>query len=169
MSPYLKGMAREESEREDLLREATALVERIELAPIGVDDGDQVVAGFRREGGLSIYFGSDSAFHFNSRGDLRRAFANGLLIKAEHGQLVSLDRRRQAGEVQLIRHTLSDIEQSQFLSDIERRLADVVRRCDASQWITVGQVPADSDVLGRLRDWLARHPGVTVARSPNAR
>ena len=29
----LAGMAREESDREDLLREATALVERIELAP----------------------------------------------------------------------------------------------------------------------------------------
>jgi hypothetical protein len=161
-------MAREESEREDLLREATALVERIELAPIGGDDGEHVVAGFRREGGLSIYFGSDSAYHFNSTGDLRRAFANGLLIKAAHGQIVSLDRRRQASEVQLVRHAFSDIEQSQFLSDLERRLADFSRQCDASQWIIVGQVPADADVLGRLRDWLTRHPGATVAKSPNA-
>jgi hypothetical protein len=167
-------MAREESEREDLLHEATAFVQRIELARIelariGVDDGEQVVAGFRREGGLSIYFGSDSAFHFNSRGDLRRAFEKRLLIKAQQGRLVSLDRRRQAGEVQLVRHALSDVEQAQFLSELERRLADFVRQCDLGQWITVGQVPEGADVLGRLRDWLTRHPGATVARSPNAR
>jgi hypothetical protein len=161
-------MAREESEREDLLREATALVERIELAPTGAAGGECVVAGFRREGGLSIYFGSESAYHFNSRGDLRRAFAGGSLIKAEHGRLVSLERRRQAGEVQLVRHTLSDVEQSQFLSELERRLADFSRQCDSGHWITAGQVPEDADVLGRLRDWLTRHPSATVAKSPNA-
>jgi hypothetical protein len=162
-------MAREESEREDLLRDATALVERIELSPIGVDGGEHVVAGFRREGGVSLYFGSGSAYHFNSCGDLRRAFANGLLIKAERGRLVSLDRRRQDGEVQLVRRALSDIEQSQFLSDIEWRLTDVMRQCESGTWITIGQVPEGADVLGRLRDWLTRHPGATVAKSPNAR
>ena len=41
-------MARRESDREDLLREATALVERAELTIEGFDE--PIVVGFRRDG-----------------------------------------------------------------------------------------------------------------------
>jgi hypothetical protein len=162
-------MAQEESEREDLLREATALVERVELVSKAAEDSEHVFAGFRRDGSFSIYFGSDPAYHFNSRGELRRAFAAGLLIKAEHGRLVSLDRRRIVGEVQLVRHALSDVEQAEFLARLERRIADLSRQCEANDWDTIGCVPANADVLGRLGQWLARHAVASVAKSPHAR
>ena len=79
-------------DREDLLAEATALVERIEL---DVDEMDEsIVIGFRPSGAGSIYFGPDAAYHFTSHNRLRRAYANGLLYKAEKRRLISLDRRR---------------------------------------------------------------------------
>ena len=44
-------MAREESEREDLLRDATALVERIELVfSTATTSAENIVVGFRRDG-----------------------------------------------------------------------------------------------------------------------
>jgi predicted urease superfamily metal-dependent hydrolase len=161
-------MAREESPREDLLREAIALVERIELAPANAAGHEHVVAGFRREGGLSIYFGSDPAYHFNSRGELRRAFCGGLLIKAERGNLVSLDRRRETDEVQLVSHSLANAEQNEFIVELTRRLDEFAQQCDASAWVTIGRVPADIDVLGRVRDWLAERRAMVIASSPNA-
>lgn len=52
-------MAREEKEREDIFREATAPVERIELSGLAGQAGS-VVVGFWRNGCTSIYFGVES-------------------------------------------------------------------------------------------------------------
>src|SRR3954447_20411722 len=101
-------MSRHESDREDLLREATALVERIELTVGGFDL--PVVCGFRRDGAASFYFGADPVYQFNAVGQLRRAFVAGRLIKAERGRLVALSRERTENEVALVRHELSAAE-----------------------------------------------------------
>jgi hypothetical protein len=162
-------MAQEESDREDLLREATALVERIELAPANNDGGEHVVAGFRADGALSVYFGSDPAYHFNSRGELRRAFCAGLLVKADAGRLVSMKRQRLEHEVQLIRHPLTASEQAEFIADVKKRLENLARQCEDNALITFGQVPADADVRGRILNWITQHPGVQIASSPHAR
>jgi hypothetical protein len=162
-------MARRETEREDLLREATALVERIELVPREAASGEHVVIGFRSDGAMSIYFGTDPAFHFNSSGRLRRAFCDGLLFKAEQGRLVSLRRVRRENEVQLVSHHLAEEEQVKFVADVQVRLREVTRQCDENQLITVGKVPADADVLGRARTWLSQLGDVRVADSPHAR
>src|SRR5215212_3746686 len=123
-------MAREESSRENLLREATALVERIELSPRTTDVSiaaskllDQsIVAGFRRDGALSIFFGEDPVYQFNAAGELRRAYCNGKLLKATRGQLAALERVRTENEVQLVRHELSREEEAVFLKQMEDRL-----------------------------------------------
>ena len=47
-------MARQESNREDLLREATALVERVELHVPAFEE--PIVVGFRRDGCASFLF-----------------------------------------------------------------------------------------------------------------
>ena len=73
-------MARNQSDREDLLREATALVERAELRISGWSE--PVVVGFRRGGGASLFFGGKEVYQFNAGGELRRAFVAGRLIKA---------------------------------------------------------------------------------------
>ena len=161
-------MAREESPREDLLREAIALVERIELARSAAPTSEHVVAGFRREGGLSIYFGSDPAYHFNSRGELRRAFLRRLAHQGRTRPARSLDRRRRADEVQLVSHPLADAVQAAFIAELTRRLNDFAKQCDANEWITVGRVPEDVDVISRVRDWLAQNGEIVIARTPNA-
>src|SRR5262245_10991650 len=95
-------MAREESDREDLLREATALVERIELIVDIGNAGQHVVAGFRTNGAASIFFGADPVYQFNAAGELRRAYCDGVLIKGSRGRLVSLSRKRLANESLLL-------------------------------------------------------------------
>jgi hypothetical protein len=131
-------MAREESEREDLLREATALVERIELAPSRGPLGEHVVIGFRSNGAMSIYFGGDTAYHFNSSKELRRAFSNGLLLKSERGRLVALERVRMDDQVQLLRRQLLEDEQAKFLDILMKRLGDLIAQCNKNLLVTIG-------------------------------
>ena len=58
-------MAREEHARENLIAEATALVERVELLLAGLPE--PVVAGFRPDGSASLFFADDPVYQFNSR------------------------------------------------------------------------------------------------------
>jgi hypothetical protein len=158
-------MSRKEHDREDLLKEATALVERVELLLVG--QTEPVVAGFRRDASASVYFGAQPAYHFNSRGELRRAFSDGLLFKAEKRRLASLRRCRSPGEVTLARHDLSDPETACFLEELTRRLTALRQAIASADFTLVGQVPAAGNVIGRLGDWLAglRLPP-TIAQSP---
>jgi hypothetical protein len=162
-------MARQESDREDLLREATALVERIELAPPAASEADHIVAGFRREGALSLYFGADPAYHFNTAGELRRAYIDGLLYKAQDARLVSLERVRTDEEVQLLSRQLGGDQQQSILDSMTQRLTQLARQIEAGELRIVGQVPVDADVLGRVASWLKSHDQITVAARPNAR
>lgn len=162
-------MARDESNREDLLREATALVERIELMPRNGVWGQSapIVAGFRRDGALSVFFGEDPVFHFNAAGELRRAYCDGLLIKAVRGELVSLRRLRTECEVQLVRHTLSGDEQTEFLSAMKNRLRWLAKMIAAQDFECGRQVPPDADVLGRVCAWLSEYKTWSIADRPN--
>ena len=157
-------MARDESHREDLLREATALVERIEI--VSRSNGDSAVAGFRSDGALSIFFGEDPVYQFNAAGELRRAYCDGKLLKAASGQLVELQRVRTENEVQLVRRELSEVELAAFLE----RMADYIRKFAAAfpnGFEIVGQVPANADVLGRLQAWLKAQTRWSIAMRPN--
>jgi hypothetical protein len=165
----LTDMAREESEREDLLREATALVERIELAPAQSRYDKHVVIGFRADGAMSLYFDTDPVYHFNRNGELRRAFCDGKLIKAEKQRLISMQRLRQLGEVVLLRHEMSNEEQTSFVFKMLRRLRSLQQQCTAGELVSVGQVPDDADVLRRALEWLADHDEIQIAYSPHAR
>ncbi len=159
-------MARDETDREDLFREATALVERIELAPVGERAGEHVVAGFRAGGAVSIFLGADPVYQFNAAGELRRAYCDGRMIKASRGRLVSLCRERLANETQLLSRELSDGEQCDFLARMGERLRALAAGLDAGGYKVVDQVPADEDVLARVQNWLADHDGRTIANSP---
>jgi hypothetical protein len=158
-------MARHESDREDLLREATALVERAELQIPG--ESEPVTVGFRKGGSLSIFFGGDPVYQFNAVGKLRRAFAGGLLYKAERGRLISLRRERSEREVALVRRELSDDETAAFLLASRERLNQLLAALQTHNFRLMGQVPADGEVPARVSEWLAGLPTeLTVARSP---
>lgn len=158
-------MARDEQPREDLLAEATALVERIELAR--PDGAARVVIGFRRDGAPSIYFGEDPAYHLNAAGQLRRAYLDGKLFKAERGQLIAIERVRTERQVQLHSHPLDAAEAAAFVENLVSRAETLARELDAGAWQVAGQVPAEGDILSRARRLLAAvSRGVTIAASP---
>lgn len=166
-APNLNRMARQESDREDLLREATALVERIELAAPDSTEVEHVVAGFRREGALSIYFGADPAYHFNSAGELRRAYIDGLLYKARDHRLVAMARVRTEEEVRLVSHVLRQDELQAVLTSMRDRLARLSEQIERDRLTIVGQAPVDADVLGRIALWLQGSVRIQVAAQPH--
>lgn len=149
-------MARQEQDREDLLREATALVERAELQVHG--DNEPVVAGFRRDGSFSVFFGGDPVYQFNSLGELRRAFVDALLYKAERGNMIGLRRERTATATVLVRQPLSAEEQMLFLSAARERLRSLCLALEDNRFTLVGQAPPEADVVGRVQKWLSVSP-----------
>jgi len=162
-------MARDEHDREDLLREATALVERAELALPG--EAEHLVAGFRRDGGLSLFFGPDPVYQFNPARQLRRAFVAGTMFKAERGRLVALERRREPDRVVLLRRELSDEVTAEFMAAMAERLERLRDALDVAGCNVVGQVPADADadVPGRVVAWLKQlRAPPAIADAPHA-
>lgn len=160
-------MARHEQDREDLMREATALVERVEL--VSPEHGEPIVLGVRRDGCLSIYLSAEKAVHFNTQAELRRAFVHGQLWKAEQHRLVTLTRHRTDNQVQLLRRDLSDAAQRDFLKAVFTELAKL-RQDLADDLVTVQRaVPADLPARERIHDWLDSVATLRIAASPHAR
>lgn len=164
----LNQMARHESDREDILREATALVERAELMAPG--EAEPVVVGFRSQGAASVFFGGDPVYQFNAAGELRRAYAAGLLYKAEQGRLVALQRERTASEVQLVRQELTAEESARFAAGALARLQRLAAAIAAGEVRVSRQWPAEGDVLRRVSLWLVQlPPRLAVAGSAGVR
>ena len=160
-------MAREEQDREDLLREATALVARVEFTLNG--DRESIVVGFRRDGAASVFLGVDPVYQFNKGGQLRRAFRQGYLFKAENGRLIRLERRRSVKVVELLRHELTDEEQRTFIDEAVQRLGDLRARMGQGSCVKIGQVPAGQDVMQRVKTWLATLSiPLAIASTPRA-
>jgi hypothetical protein len=161
-------MARQESDREDLLREATALVQRAEFQLS--DEPEPVVAGFRRDGSFSLFFGSERVVQFNSAGQLRRGYFEGKLLKADKGRLVWMTRERTADAVVLYSQELSSAE----AADTLRRATELIERLSLAlqqgTFTLVGQVPAAEDIVPQILAWHAALPQpLQVAVAPNAR
>jgi hypothetical protein len=160
-------MARLEEQREDLLAEATALVERAEFQ-IAAEQAP-VVIGFRRNGAAGIYFGQDVAYQFNTEIQLRRAYVDDRLFKADCGQLASLVRVRMADEVQLVRHDLDPTESADFLARMRLRIARLRDELLFGRAQLLRQVPISGDATARIVNWLRQLPDpIEVARSPRA-
>lgn len=152
-------------DREDLLDEATALVERISLRVAGHDDG--VIVGFRREHSASFYFGSQCVYQFTSDGQLRRAMVGELLFKAEKGQLVSLRRQRTEQAVELARHVLDPAETRAFLQRMKDQLEELHHALAKRNFSIGGQVPSNADLVSRVDCWLDEFAGrLRIADSP---
>jgi len=161
-------MARKEADREDLLREATALVERVEVKVAGFEE--PIVVGFRRDGSASFFFGADPVYQFNTARELRRAYIGGLLYKAERGRLVSLTRERSEAAVFLNRTQLNKNDAEAIVKRLGDQLRALHVALSVGQFSIAGQVPAGADVVRRISDWLTAIPQpVPIARAPNVR
>lgn len=117
-------MAREESDREDLMREAVALNRRMEIGVVG--SVEPIVLGFRDSTGwFSIYFGQDPVYTWDAAGQLRRAYEGGCLFRTQGATLARLERMRSENAVELVRHDLDAAECERFLQRMQARLAEL--------------------------------------------
>ena len=142
-------MARNESDREDLMREATALVRRCQWVR---HDGTAVaICGFRREGALSIYLGADPVYHFDSNGLLKRAFRSGRLYRTQGGTLAELNRQRTREATYLVRKDLDERERDDFLAEMSQQI-EKLRREMTNGVVTISErVPQkDTDIQNDL-------------------
>jgi hypothetical protein len=158
-------MARETHERENLLRDARNLEPRAQLRLR--DGGRETVAffGFRGEA-LSLYFDGDPVYQFNAAGELRRAFVNDVVIKADGGRLIGMRRERTAAEVKLNSAPLSRDAEQGLLIGLANKLTSLAQAIEAGRFMLDGEVPAGCDAVPRLRTWLADHPCPTPAATP---
>ena len=138
-------MAQNESDSEDLMAEATALKRRIELRCPG--EKQNVIAGFRDDGRLSIYFGHDPVYHVDEWGCLRRAFVDGRLYRSHGTTLARLTRVRTREQTELQRYDLSDEELEQFRQVACERLERFRQMLADGRAERVAQVPADETSL----------------------
>jgi hypothetical protein len=141
-------LSRREVDREDLIAEATALVERAELILPG--SCDPVVAGFRRAGQWSLYFGSDPVYHFAADGALRRAFVDGFLYRSQGNTLSRLQRTRTESDVQLHRHDLTAEELLAFSAETAARIESLIAALQCGTVQTLRQIPPAADVPAKL-------------------
>ncbi|MEX0727190.1 MAG: hypothetical protein WEB58_17650 [Planctomycetaceae bacterium] len=143
-------MARNESDREDLYAEATAFVRRVELSPReNVGGGAAVVAGYRRNGVLTIYLSPDEMYQFTPAGELRRALLRDALFRTQGGTLAKLIRHRTPTATELLRHDLTADELAVFLSRTRERLAAFLLGLSDGDFLAVRQSPAE-DVVSPL-------------------
>lgn len=132
---------RHETDREDIMREAAALVRRISFSADGLPS--PIVAGFRRTGFFAVYFDQDPVYQFDAKGLLRRAFRHGLLYRTQGTTLAELRRERTEAATTLLRTDLTTEQLDLFLDEMNRfltKLSTAIRHGHAE---ATAQIPTD--------------------------
>ncbi len=158
-------MARITQDREDLLRDAKALVPRIMMKIVWEGITVEVFAGFRAGGALSLYFGAEPVVHFNNLGQLRRAYVDGQILKADTGKLFAWTPQRLTTATVMLRRELVDSEVQVFAELLSLKLEKLKSAINQGTLEIVGQFPADGDALQRLQQWLEQAPPFSIAAS----
>jgi hypothetical protein len=158
-------MARQSHHREDLLRDATALEPRILLQVVIHGQPCEVFAGFREPESLAIYFDDDPVYQFNSQGELRRAFVDGSIIKADKGQLVAWERSETFDQTAMNSRRLNPEATNELTNALLARFADFKAAIALGNPKIVGQVPPDGDAFEKLQKWLGIIKTATIAQS----
>ncbi|MCS7465259.1 hypothetical protein NZK35_01065 [Stieleria sp. ICT_E10.1] len=168
-------MAKQTDDREDLLRDGTAMPVRGRLWV----DRAEVVIGFRSRGQLSLYWDQDPVFQFDESCRLRRVFIDSCRLKAENGKLVRLRQPHESinqsvERLRLLTEPISEDDEAAIL----QRLSDRLQQIDATleQMVfdgnqatlqTVGATPRD--FARRVRGWIADwKEAMGVAGGPSA-
>ena len=159
-------MSRKTEDREDLIRDAKAYSRRVEFCLDLHRLRTIVFAGFRTNGAVSIYFDTDPVYHFNPLGELRRAFVDNQIIKAEQRRLVRWSTRRTETQVEMLRDVLPETQQKEFCRTVHGTLHALHQGLCKSKPEMTRQVPAEGDVIADLQTWLASPQEVRIADSP---
>jgi hypothetical protein len=133
---------------EDPMRDAVALTERVELR--GTASPDAIVAGFHRDGRLSLYLGEEPYYQFDARGRLRRALVDGRLFRTQGTGLAALTRAPSVEAALLVRHDLNPDELGQFLRAMLAQVGALRDALATGALEVVRQVPSDAAIVERL-------------------
>ncbi|QDV42119.1 hypothetical protein Enr13x_19620 [Stieleria neptunia] len=168
-------MAKQTEDREDLLRDGTAMPVRGRL---WVDRTD-VVIGFRSRGQLSLYWDQDPVFQFDESCRLRRVFIDSCRLKAQNRNLVRLRQphesiNRSVERLRLLTEPISQDDQAAILQrlsgclqQIDATLEQMVFDGNPARLQTVGATPPE--FARRVRGWIADwKQSMGVAGEPSA-
>ena len=163
-------MALIESDREDLIREATALVRRAELK---LPNSDRLVTvGYRSNGAFSVFFDQDPVYQFDLEGLLRRAYVDGHLYRSQHSTLAQMRRERTDQQTLLIRTDLNEVQLPEFRRRMLQEVERLARFIAAGQVEVLRHIPDDfcvqSDVLQTL-SMILQNDGHWLSTSIRAR
>lgn len=148
-------MAQTESDREDLMREAVALVRRAELSYPGRPSDGPVTLGFRRDGSLAIYFGADPVYQFDQKYRLRRAYVAGHLYRSQGQTLARLTRERSPKETVLVRLDLDAEELEAFLKAARNQLTELQEAMRLKCIEVRAHVPTNTNCVEEVEEFVA--------------
>ena len=159
-------MAKHEASREDLIRDAVAMVDRAEYVSAAAET---VVVGFRSSGAISFYFGDQPVYQFSTERKLRRVYWEGI-VKAESGRLTRWTKTYHDHAVQMIATPLESAEQATMLAEMQRRLIALRDGLGSGTWRLTREVSQPgSHASVRVKQWLEDMPETfEVADSPHA-
>ena len=142
-------MAQHEEDREDLMREAVALPDRVELSVDGFES--LITIGFRSNTAMSIFIGQDPVYQFDPEGRLRRAFVDGLLFRSQHTTLAMLKRERTETQTLLLRTDLADDALLKFRETMRRSLELLEQKLGSAAIRVVRSVPESVCHIARIQ------------------
>jgi len=134
-------VARQESDREDLIREAVGLPDRAEWEV--PSQNELVVTGLKRNGSLCVYLGADPVYQFDPEGRLRRAFVDGFLYRTQGSTLARIHREHSATESTLVRHDLDSKELEAFLTTMRATLQTLSQELASDEASLLRSVESD--------------------------
>ena len=155
-------MAKQEQDREDLLRDGHQMSIRGET----IINGIVVTIGFRSLGQLSMYCGADPVFQFNADHQLRRVFFEGERIAADAGRLVLLQRPTRGGKVQFQAIDVPSAKRDAIVTSLDHWVAELrLAAANEAVWRVANE---ENDVFIRqLRIWLTKLPvSIDIAATP---
>jgi len=147
-------MAKNEADREDLIREATALVSRVELTCASAISDEPITAGFRRQNGMSLFFGQDPVYQFDPAGRLRRAFVDGKIYRSQHRTLAEMTRVRTETHTILSRTDLQPEDLAAFRVGMADRLSELRKAIQEGHIRVSRVVDSRGDILARIAESL---------------
>lgn len=148
-------MARHEHDKEDLIADATVLVDRAEFRVPDIGSRSCLVtAGFRENGQLSVYFDQDPFYQFDDDGRLRRGLEDGFLFRSQTTTLARMHRERDRNQTMLVRHDLTAEELIAFRQRMRDRLQDFQSALVADRLQRLRRVLVSGDFEDRLRQRL---------------
>jgi hypothetical protein len=156
--------ARNESDREDIMREATALKRRISLRVSGMPE--PIVAGFRTNDYFSVFFDQDPVYQYDNQGQLRRAYLGGLLYRTQGNTLAKLKRVRTETQTVLRREDLNNNQLAAFLATMSEFTSRLFNAFENGTVTVLETIPNDPAIADQVTTALQRVIASDVALAP---